>query len=143
MEMNTTQITSFLPVTDEQQEYLYAFGRIKKKRQLKKQYREEGMSRKDARKAAKNTLKDGVKNISAKTTFAPSTTPTEDEDLDELDDLGTEGAGPLGMNIPGEGEDEGVNWLVVGGIGIGVIALAVVSILLMPSKSISGSAGAK
>lgn len=130
---NAKEITSILPVEDSSQEYLYLRGRVKKRRQLKKHYREQGMSRQDAGKAARSTLKSGIGNI------MPTGETINDATASDNGDYAEEDLGPLGYQVaPGadgeETEESSVNWLMVGLIGATIIGIAVTVVLTMPSK---------
>lgn len=107
-------------------QYEYIGGRLKKKRELKKQYKAEGMSGKDARKAAKSTLKSGIKAITTSTATSPIAASQITDNSGEggeaaYDELGN----PLMLETGGE--TDYTNYLIYGGIG--VVVLAIVGVL--------------
>ena len=120
-------------------DYEYIGGRLRRKRKLKKEYREQGLSRKEARKAARKTMKEGIKAIKA----TPKTESDNGEGglEDDLLDGGLDANNPLNNIIQDDGLGElegGSDWssyLIYGGIGVGVLLIVGVLFLSGGSKA--------
>jgi hypothetical protein len=130
---------------DIDEEYEYAGGR-KKKKKLKKEFKKQGMSPKDARKAARKTLNKGIKaiNVPAKNEYADVDEDELDEDvLDEGEDTATDPSKRMMDDDGSNGADGTSDWstyLVYGGIGVGVLLVIGVLFLSGGSKTTTAPA---
>lgn len=146
--LNAADYVELAEPLDIDEQYNNAGGRLKKKRKLKKDFKKQGMSAKDARKAARKTLKEGIKAIQAppKNEDADTDEDVLDEDaLDEGEDTSTDPLKRMMDDDGSNGADGTSDWstyLVYGGIGVGVLMVIGVLFLSGGSKTAATAAPA-